>query len=75
MEESRPCQARQPAPAQPVHAEEKLKAERIQLLLRGLPGWMVVRGGTAISRSYALPSHRAAISFALFVTSSPPTTA
>jgi len=28
---------------------------------------MVVRGGTAISRSYALPSHRAAISFALFV--------
>lgn len=67
MEESSSCLPEQPAPAQPVQVEEKLKAERIQLLLRDLPGWMVVRGGTAIARSYTLPSHRAAISFALFV--------
>lgn len=56
-----------PGSAAATPVVERLKAERIQLLLRGLPGWGTARNGTAISRSYRLPSQRAAVAFALYV--------
>ena len=44
----------------------KMKAERIQRLSRELPGWKPVRG-KEITRTYALPSFRAAIAFVNYV--------
>jgi pterin-4a-carbinolamine dehydratase len=58
----------QPAPAAPVPVTERLKAERIQELLRALPGWGVVRNGTGLSRRYTVSSPRTALGFAHFVT-------
>ena len=56
--------ARTPAPAAaPVHIDEQLKAERIQELLQGLPGWRVAWGGRAIMRRYALPGHNSVAAF------------
>ena len=55
-----------PAAATPIPA--RLKAERIQELLRQLPGWSAARNATEISRRYVLSSPRAAVAFVHFVT-------
>lgn len=55
-------------PAAPTPIAARLKAERIQELLRELPGWNVERYATGISRRYTLSSPRAAVAFAHFVT-------
>ena len=57
-----------PAPAAPTPVTARLKAERIQELLRELPGWSAARNATEISRRYTLSSPRAAVAFAQFVT-------
>ncbi len=57
-----------PAPAAPTPVTARLKAERIQELLRELPGWTAAHNATEISRRYALSSPRAAVAFAHFVT-------
>ena len=44
--------------------QEKLKAERIQERLAALPGWSVIRDGTALRRHLELPTVRAASLFA-----------
>jgi pterin-4a-carbinolamine dehydratase len=55
---------RTPAPpAAPVPIKERLKAERIQELLQGLPGWRVAWGGRAVMRRYALPGHNSVAAF------------
>src|ERR687895_720934 len=54
--------AKTPATA-PTHVVEPLKAERIQELLQGLPGWRVAWGGRAIMRRYALPGHNSVAAF------------
>jgi pterin-4a-carbinolamine dehydratase len=46
---------------------ERLKAERVQEVLKLLPGWKVVGGGRAIERSREFDSRQAAASFASFV--------
>ena len=70
METTTVVQEVQEAPARqasgPVKLFERLKAERIQLLLRELPGWRLTRSGTAISRAVQLPGHRSALAFANF---------
>ncbi|HEX5760732.1 MAG TPA: 4a-hydroxytetrahydrobiopterin dehydratase [Thermoanaerobaculia bacterium] len=45
------------APAKPVHIDEQLKAERIQSLLRQVPGWVLARHGAALKRRYSVPEH------------------
>jgi pterin-4a-carbinolamine dehydratase len=57
-----------PGPAAPTPVTARLKAERIQELLRELPGWTAARNATEISRRYTLSSPRAAVAFAHFVT-------
>jgi pterin-4a-carbinolamine dehydratase len=52
----------------PPAGVERLKAERVQELLRSLPGWKVVGGGRAIERSREFDSRQAAASYASFVT-------
>jgi pterin-4a-carbinolamine dehydratase len=55
--------------AVPTPVREKLKAERIQLALRGLPGWSLTRGGAAISRTFPVTASgaRPLVAFAGFV--------
>lgn len=44
-----------------------LKAERVQELLKAMPGWRLVEGGRAIHSIRELPSARAAAAFAAYV--------
>jgi pterin-4a-carbinolamine dehydratase len=48
---------------------EELKAERIQELLRDLPAWSLIRGGTAITRTYPVSAYgsRPLVAFAGYV--------
>jgi len=43
--------------------QERLKAERIQSRLEELPGWRSAQGESALERSYAFPTSRAAAAF------------
>ena len=51
----------------PGHLDDALKAERIQELLRQLPGWTLLRGGAALTRQYTLPGYRSTLAFVNFV--------
>jgi pterin-4a-carbinolamine dehydratase len=48
-------------------AETRLKAERIQIQLRDLPGWNLQRGGTRIARTFEVPDAREAARFLQYV--------
>lgn len=48
-------------------AETRLKAERIQIQLRDLPGWSLQRGGTRIARTFEVPDAREAARFLQYV--------
>lgn len=45
----------------------KIKPERVQPRLAEVPGWTLAPGGGAITRTYQLPSFRAAIAFVGYV--------
>jgi len=45
----------------------KLKAERVQEMLRSMPGWKLSEGGTAIHRLRLFPSARTAAAYASYV--------
>jgi pterin-4a-carbinolamine dehydratase len=51
----------------PPDVVQRLKAERVQELLKLLPGWKVVGGGRALERSREFDSRQAAASYAAFV--------
>lgn len=51
----------------PPDVVERLKAERVQELLKLLPGWKVVGGGRALERSREFDSRQVAASYASFV--------
>jgi hypothetical protein len=45
----------------------KLKAERVQEMLRSMPGWKLSEGGTSIHRLRLFPSARTAAAYASYV--------
>jgi pterin-4a-carbinolamine dehydratase len=51
----------------PPDVVERLKAERVQELLKLLPGWKVVGGGRALERAREFDSRQAAAAYASFV--------
>lgn len=64
MSPARPATSRLRRPPRPP---ERLKAERVQELLKAMPGWALVPGGRTITRKREFDSPPAAASFAVFV--------
>jgi pterin-4a-carbinolamine dehydratase len=48
----------------PGSADEKLKSERVQEMLRAMPGWSLLPESQAIGRTFQFPSKRVAAKFA-----------
>lgn len=53
-----------PEPPAPVSGTDKLKAERVELLLRTIPGWVLTEDASAISCRFAFLSNAQAVNFA-----------
>jgi 4a-hydroxytetrahydrobiopterin dehydratase len=54
-------------PAAAPGGRQRLAAAEITARLARLPGWRATGGGSAIARTYELPSFRAALAFVSFV--------
>lgn len=51
----------------PGSVSEKLKSERVQEMLRAMPGWALLQESQAIGRTFQFPSKRVAAKFAEYV--------
>lgn len=51
----------------PQSVRQRLKAERVQVMLQELPAWKLREGGRSIDRAFQFPSPRVADAYASFV--------
>lgn len=50
-----------------ARVEQRLKAERVQELLKSMPGWQLLKSGRAIDRARRFTDTRVATAYAVFV--------
>jgi pterin-4a-carbinolamine dehydratase len=54
-------------PSTPTSVRQRLKAERVQVMLQGMPAWRLVSGGKALDRAFLFPTPRVASAYTDFV--------
>lgn len=67
IEPTKPAASSAPLPVDVATPAISLKAERIQLALRDLPGWSLAADGSAIERDYGCTSVDAGLTFLCYV--------
>jgi pterin-4a-carbinolamine dehydratase len=60
---SQPRKKPAPAPPAPPRVDDKLKAERVELMLKTIPGWSLTKDGSAIVCQYTFLSNSQAYLF------------